>query len=146
MSYLYLCIRMKILKSILAIFLTATILVSSSGVVLAAHTCFKKSETHVSLYAHNGCCSSQSKSCHDKPYQGLQAKCCDLKIIYQKISVNTFFSHSVKIPSIYSINLESFTGLLFTEIIRVSVPDCFLLRGPDLFGTSLLHSISLLLI
>jgi len=86
---MYLCIFMKSrAKHILAFFLAFTILISSSGVVLAMHTCLSSSKKQVSLFEHRGCCSKSNKGCHKSPSTGLKAKCCELSISYHKIDLN----------------------------------------------------------
>lgn len=86
---MYLCIFMKIrMKHILAFFLAFTILISSSGVVVAMHTCLSSSKKQISLFEHKGCCSKSNKGCHKTSSTGLKAKCCELSISYHKIDVN----------------------------------------------------------
>lgn len=86
---MYLCIFMKSrAKHILAFFLAFSILISSSGVVVAMHTCLSSSQKQISLFEHKGCCSKSGKGCHKTSTSGLKAKCCELSISYHKIDVN----------------------------------------------------------
>lgn len=83
---------MRVFRSGFAIFMALGILVSSSGLVLAAHTCLTSSKTEVSLFKHHGCCAKQKKSCHEITTKETTGKCCNLKVSLHKIDVSSTFS------------------------------------------------------
>lgn len=133
----------KRIKNSVAVFLSVIILVSSTGVVLAAHNCFSKAETEVSLFRHKGCCSNEKKDCHSKPQKenSFTKKCCQLKITYHKIDVS---SPLVKFSSVSDLKLLPVKQISFSPIIfSTDISSCFLNKAPPFIraGVSLLHSI-----
>jgi hypothetical protein len=79
----------QVLKRSFACLLAFVVLVSSSGVVVAAHTCLSESKTDVSLFQAKGCCASHEKACTEPVRNGthLVGKCCQLTISLHKINV-----------------------------------------------------------
>ncbi len=82
-------------KNTIALLLSVAILVSSNGIVLAAHTCFSKAETKVSLFKATGCCSTEklndlnehhADGCHDSIGP---KKCCQLSLSFHKVDVSS---------------------------------------------------------
>lgn len=136
---------MNSIRRFLAFFLTLTILVSSTGVVLAVHTCFISSKKQISLFQNKSCCSSHSKNCHSKPASSLKAKCCELSISYHKLDV---VSNTIKYQ-----HLDSDTGLplvLFSALTKPqhSFTKIYLNKAPpeSRGGIEFLYSIGSLLI
>lgn len=78
-------------RNSLAVILSAIMLVSSTGVVLGAHSCFSKHGTEVSLFVHKGCCSAEKSTCHSKHSEesAFTMECCQLKITYHKVDVSS---------------------------------------------------------
>ncbi len=101
-------------KNIVSIFLSLVVLVSSNGIVVAAHNCFSEHKTEVSLSTIK-CCSKEKETCHSKPAaeNAFTKKCCDLKITYHKVNVNTPLAKTI---SIQQLNLFS-TELLFSSVL-----------------------------
>jgi hypothetical protein len=132
-------------KNILSIFLSLVVLVSSNGIVVAAHNCFSQHKTEVSLFSKK-CCSKEKEQCHSKPAMEdtFAKKCCELKITYHKVDVK---APLVKNASIQHLNLFSnpisfSSPSFFSDNISISsfnkAPPC--IRS----GVALLHSIGLL--
>ena len=143
---MYLCIFMKSrTKHILAFFLAFTILISSSGVVVAMHTCLSSSKKQVSLFEHRGCCSKSNKGCHKSPSTGLKVKCCELSISYHKIDLNASvlkydFSLTADLISEPFSKAEIFSDNAVFSVVSNKAPPQ--LRG----GTDFLYGIHRLLI
>ena len=75
-------------KKIIACLIAVTVLVSSSGVALAIHTCLPTSSKKISLFSEAGCCSKEKDSCdpcgHDVKSFG--KSCCSSEVVYTKIA------------------------------------------------------------
>ena len=84
------------IQKLISVFLGLIILVSSTGVVLASHSCFSKPGTDVSLFSHKGCCSKGKMNCHADPQKetSFSKKCCQLKITFHKVDVSSILLKS----------------------------------------------------
>ncbi|MBP6401104.1 MAG: hypothetical protein KA492_01155 [Bacteroidia bacterium] len=135
----------KSIRTFFSFILAFSILISSSGVVLAVHTCFSSSKTQISLFHPKGCCSKPSKSCHKLPASGFKSKCCELKISYHRIEVNADAVHHAFPVTIAEIDLPLFSSAVSPV---VSIPSNTFNKAPPeiLTGTSFLYSIHRLLI
>jgi len=76
------------MRKIVAFLIAVTVLVSSSGVALAIHTCLPTSSKKISLFSEAGCCSNEKDACdpcgHDAKSFG--TSCCSSEIVYSKIA------------------------------------------------------------
>ena len=133
----------KHFRNSIAFFLAFIILVSTTGVVVAAHSCLSKHETQVSLFSHKGCCSGDKLKCHSatKKETGFSNECCKLIISYHKVDVSTTLVKSFPLPDF---RLFTSSPLQFSvkPIVAIKTPENF----PPLLitGVSFLHSIHLL--
>lgn len=132
-------------RQVFAFLLATSILVSSSGVVLAVHTCLSSSTKQISLFEHKGCCAKTKSVCHKAPKTGIKTKCCELTISYHKIEVNaSVLKYSIPLQvdffSLPEFSVPEFPVTAFqTSSLNKAPPD---VRG----GTALLFSLHRLLI
>jgi hypothetical protein len=132
-------------KNILSVFLSLVVLVTSNGIVVAAHNCFSQHKTEVSLFSKK-CCQKEKEQCHSKPAMEntFAKKCCELKITYHKADVKTLL---IKNASIQHLNLFS-NPILFSSFSFFSdnISIFAFNKAPPYIhsGVALLHSISLL--
>ena len=79
---------MVALKKITAFLIAVTVLVSSSGIALAIHTCLPTSLKKVSLFQEEACCSDEKDSCdpcgHDA--NSFDSSCCSSEVVYSKVA------------------------------------------------------------
>ena len=136
----------NLLRNSLAVLLSAIILVSSTGVVLAAHSCFSKHGTEVSLFVHKGCCSTEKSTCHSihSEESAFKRECCQLKISYHKVDVSSPVVKNFSLPdlTLFSTPLFNFSSEKFDD--RSS--SCTFNKAPPLLtgGLSFLYSTHLL--
>ena len=133
-------------KNILSVFLSLAVLISTNGIVVAAHNCFSQHKTEVSLFSKK-CCSKEKEQCHAKPVtkeNTFTKKCCELKITYHKVDVKIPL---VKNVSIQHLNLFSNHTLYFSfPSFPDNIPSSSINKAPPYIfsGVTLLHSIGLL--
>jgi hypothetical protein len=137
----------KLLKNFLAFFLSAAILVASSGVVIASHICLSSQKSDVSLFEHHGCCSEAGSDCKPVPPASGQLKknCCQLSISYFKIDIPSVQkTFSLKADFIAPAEQTVFSGFSFGEwnVYQTNFTGPGLKSG----GIDFLHRIHLLLI
>lgn len=85
---------MQKLRKVFSVVLTLSILLSSSGVVLAVHTCFSKFHRNVSLFQDgSSCCSKQKTNCHKTPDEAVSKACCELKFSYHKVDISSLIQN-----------------------------------------------------
>ena len=71
-----------------------SVLLSGSGVVIAAHTCIKEQAKDITFYQPSDCCDSNT-GCNSVAFNGI--KCCNVEVNFYKIDLNTSVtSHEVK--------------------------------------------------
>lgn len=104
----------KIRINFLIYFITASILISGNGIVLAIHTCLSSSSKDISFFKEPSCCSKNDKSCNsdcnkNKHKDSLASKCCTSEIAYHKINAPFLTQKSLSIPSINLICLPLFS-------------------------------------
>jgi hypothetical protein len=79
----------RVVRNLLSVLMAVIVLVSSNGIVLASHTCLKKSNTTVSLFKSKSCCSKTKKPCESGETKSVKARCCVSSVSYHKVNVNT---------------------------------------------------------
>src|SRR5689334_17612565 len=104
-------------QKFLAFFLALIVLISSNGIVVAAHNCFSSHKSKVFLSAPSTCCHKEKQSCHSKPVDqtSFVKKCCEVKITYHKIDVKTPITKNPQVqqPGIHSPVPFSFADFSF---------------------------------
>lgn len=98
-------------------FITASILISGNGVVLAIHTCMTSSSKDISFFNEPACCSKNDKSCNSDCNKGkhenaLASKCCTSELAYHKMNAPFLPQKSPSIPSINLISTPLFSYIL----------------------------------
>jgi hypothetical protein len=121
--------------------MTVVILITSNGLVLASHTCLKKSDTTVSLFKSKSCCGKTKKSCESSEQNSLKSNCCVSSVSYHKVSVNS-------LPLVKQvIEMHLFTALVadfLTTPVSVAASASVIAKPPLLHsgGSDLLIQIS----
>ena len=79
----------KGLKRALSLLLAASVLIASTGIVIASHVCHESRKAGVTLYEQDGCCSKPGKDCQYLPVSPGQLKksCCQISISYLKLVI-----------------------------------------------------------
>ena len=104
----------KIRINFLIYFISASILISGNGIVLAIHTCMSSSSKDISFFKDPSCCSKKDKSCNsdcdkNKHENSFSSKCCTSEVAYHKINAPFLPQKSLSIPSINLITLPLFS-------------------------------------
>ena len=107
-------------------FITASILISGNGIVLAIHTCLSSVCTDVSFFKESSGCSKRNKSCSsdcnkNKEKKTLTLKCCTSEVAYHKINAPFLPQKALSVPSINLISLPIFS---FNAIVNSHPIDC----------------------
>ena len=139
---------MRISKIIISLFLSLSIFISSSGVVLASHICLLRPVTKVSLFSANSCCKKSSSSCHSKhsTESTFEKRCCLMKISFHQVNVSAIVKSHISLVKSFLANIA---GVLTSGIHFVAKAfHTLVFRGPPVFltGVGLLHFIHSLLI
>jgi len=124
---------------LLAIFMALVVFISTGGVVLAIHYCYKENSKDVSLIEEDSCCSEE-KGCgtEDADKTG-EADCCDLFVSYHKLTILTTLLEGHDFDLIPVSSVEYFK---FDQVIPADLPVISLISKPPPFftgGKTFLH-------
>ena len=95
----------KVRNNFLIYFITASVLISGNGIVLAIHTCLSSASKDISFFKEPPCRSKKNKSCNSecnksKHENTVASKCCTSEVAYHKINTLFLPQKSLSIPSI----------------------------------------------
>jgi hypothetical protein len=111
------------LRNTVSVLLAVIILITSNGIVLASHTCLKKSTTTVSLFQSKSCCGkAKMNSCDSRKTDSVKRNCCLNSTSYHKTTVST-------LPAVKS-------------LVQSALPVTSLLRVPVNFTTAIIGLVS----
>jgi hypothetical protein len=131
----------KVSRNIFSLVMALVMLITSNGIVLASHTCLKKSSTKVSLFESKGCCKQSKKSCESMQAKSFKSRCCVSSISYHKVNVNAEPTQK-QVVDIPLFALPAL-ALITTQVINPFVSSLSV-KPPLLFqgGTELLKQLS----
>lgn len=137
----------KGIKSFISLLLAASVLISSTGVVIASHVCLKKGQADVSFFQSKSCCSKHHSSCSPVPV--VKKKCCQLSVSYHKLELNSIVkvasaSHGISIPVLDAVVTPQTSSAFLNTFQLTDDPPGNLKQIPG--SKTFLHSIHLLLI
>ena len=110
----------KIRNNFLIYFITASVLISGNGIVLAMHTCLSSASKDISFFNEPPCCSKKNKSCNSDLHKGkhenvVASKCCTSEVAYHKINALFLPQKSLSIPSFNLICFSLFSYNLISN-------------------------------
>src|SRR5262245_33148600 len=87
----YLCSCNRMVRKIIALLLSFIVLVSTTGVVMATHTCLAGSVRNVSLFEGKNCCQEENTPCQDpgSREEHIAARCCITEFTYHRTGTVT---------------------------------------------------------
>jgi len=137
----------KGIRSLISVLLAISVLISSTGVVIASHVCLKKGQADVSFFQSKSCCSKYHKSCEPVPV--VKKKCCQLSVSYHKLQVNSVVKESstspgISIPVLDAVVSSQSCSAFPSTFLYTNDPPGNLRQLPG--SKTFLHSIHLLLI